>query len=81
MTDTYQRWYTRKQVAERIGIAYQTLATWHCVGRGPRSQRLGPGLLRYSIDEVLAWEADPVKYEAATAKDRKSTAKSTKRKG
>lgn len=81
MPDTLQQWLSRKQLAERTSIPYQTFATWHCAGRGPRSTRLGPGILRYKLEEVLAWEADPVAYEAATAKLKKTSAQSTKRKG
>lgn len=71
-----QRWLSRKQLSERTSIPYQTLSNWHsCEERGPIATRLSPGVLRYAIEEVLAWEADPAAYDAARKKRAQRKAK------
>lgn len=61
---TEQQYFTRNELAARLRLRAQTLADWHCKGRGPRAVKVGGVLLRYPCDEVIEWERDPEAYEA-----------------
>lgn len=55
-----ERQLTPAQVAERIGYSTATLATWRCIGKGPRFVKYGASQqarVRYPVAEVEAWEA------------------------
>lgn len=53
-------WLTREQLADRWVMAVQTLADWAVKKQGPGYRRFG-GLVRYSLEDVIAWEnAQPV---------------------
>ena len=55
-----RRYLTRRQVADELGLAVETLAAWAKRGRGPRFSRSGPvrGRVWYSREDVAAWLAD-----------------------
>jgi predicted DNA-binding transcriptional regulator AlpA len=40
------------QVAKALGVHVQTLGTWRRKGIGPRWQKLGEKLIRYSLSDV-----------------------------
>lgn len=46
---------TIEQVAGRLGVPKQTLATWRYLGRGPAFIKLGPKSVRYAAADVDAW--------------------------
>ncbi|MGZ9828758.1 helix-turn-helix transcriptional regulator [Tsukamurella ocularis] len=48
-------WLTRAEVAERLRVPVQTLATWAVQRRGPRFSKLGRHC-RYRLADVVAWE-------------------------
>ena len=48
-------WLTRAEVAERLRVPIQTLATWAVQRRGPRFSKLGRHC-RYRLADVIAWE-------------------------
>lgn len=66
---TDQEYFTRTELAARLRLRAQTLADWHCKGRGPRAVKLGGVLLRYPCDDVIEWERDPKAYEARRRKE------------
>ncbi len=49
-----ERLMTRKQAAEYLGFAPQTLARYAWLGKGPRFKKLGR-LVRYTLDDLEAW--------------------------
>jgi predicted DNA-binding transcriptional regulator AlpA len=51
-----QIWLTRKELAERLGVAVQTIAAWAVQGTGPRYARFNNGPVRYALADVAAWE-------------------------
>jgi hypothetical protein len=57
-----ERLMTRKEAAEHLGFAPQTLARYAWLGKGPRFKKLGR-LVRYTLDDLEAW----IKEEGLTA--------------
>lgn len=49
-----ERLMTRKQAAEYLGFAPQTLARYAWLGKGPRATKLGK-LVRYTLEDLEAW--------------------------
>jgi predicted DNA-binding transcriptional regulator AlpA len=49
-----ERLMTRRQAAEYLGFAPQTLARYAWMGKGPRFKKLGR-LVRYTLDDLQAW--------------------------
>lgn len=49
-----ERLMTRKQAAEYLGFAPQTLNRYAWLGKGPRFKKLGR-LVRYTLDDLEAW--------------------------
>jgi len=45
-------------LAERWAMTTKTLANWRTLGRGPAFVKIGGGLVRYALADVLAWEAE-----------------------
>ena len=43
---------TRKEAAAMLGIQYQTLAKWACLGIGPKITRIGSKLIRYRVSDL-----------------------------
>jgi len=58
--------YTRKQLADFLGVSVQTLAAWACRGRGPRFWKRRRRVF-YRAGGVAAWLDDATAYEAAYA--------------
>jgi len=52
-----ERLMTRKQAAEYLGFAPQTLARYAWLGKGPRFKKLGK-LVRYTLEDLEAWIKD-----------------------
>ena len=52
-----ERLMTRKQAAEYLGFAPQTLARYAWLGKGPRFKKLGR-LVRSTLDDIEAWIAE-----------------------
>ncbi len=50
MTDTV--YFTDKQVAERFGVACETIWRWRDKGDFPKSYKLGPNMTRWRLSEV-----------------------------
>ncbi|MEU0787000.1 helix-turn-helix domain-containing protein [Streptomyces sp. NPDC006173] len=56
-----EKWLTRKETAERIGIDYRTLANWGTQKRGPAFVKLSEGRsgrVRYASRVIDAWLAE-----------------------
>lgn len=49
-------WLTRAEVAERLRVPHQTLATWASQKRGPKFTKFGRHT-RYKLADVVAWES------------------------
>jgi hypothetical protein len=67
-TTTLPTLMNRRAAAAALGLSVSTLVKWRREGRGPRPIRLtdGPrGRCVYRAEDVLAWAADPQRYEAA----------------
>jgi hypothetical protein len=67
-TTTLPTLMNRRAAAAALGLSVSTLVKWGRAGRGPRPLRLtdGPrGRCVYRAEDVLAWAADPQRYEAA----------------
>lgn len=47
-----------KDLAQRYGVAEQTIRHWRMRDYGPRSFTVGGRLVRYRLEDVLAWEAE-----------------------
>jgi predicted DNA-binding transcriptional regulator AlpA len=58
---------TRKQAAEYLGFAPQTLARYAWLGKGPRFKKLGR-LVRYTLEDLEAW----IKAEGLTHGNREA---------
>ena len=43
--------------AERLNISPRTLERWRIVGGGPPYRKLGPQIVRYSVEDLDAWFA------------------------
>lgn len=43
------------QASQLLGVGIETLRRWRRTGTGPPARRLGPRLVRYDRDAVLAW--------------------------
>ncbi len=66
--------YTRRQLAELLGLEVQTLAAWACRGRGPRFWKRRRRVL-YRAGDIAAWLEDAAAYEAALVTRNDSQAK------
>lgn len=53
---TEDRYLSVQDLAERYGVAVQTVYHWNHQRRGPRYTKAGR-FPRYSLRDVLAWEA------------------------
>lgn len=53
--DEDDRWLSRKELAERLGIPETTPAQWATKRTGPRYARFGRHV-RYRLSDVIAWE-------------------------
>jgi hypothetical protein len=58
--------YTRRQLAQFLGVQVQTLAAWACRGRGPRFWKRRNRVL-YRGGDVAAWLDNAAAYEAVRA--------------
>ena len=52
-----ERLMTRKQAAEYLGFATQTLARYAWLRKGPRATKLGKSV-RYKLEDLEAWIAE-----------------------
>jgi|SRR6185312_16494264 excisionase family DNA binding protein len=52
----HERWLSRGELAERLGLPVKTLARWASKGTGPLYARMGRHV-RYRLSDVLVWEA------------------------
>ena len=53
MTDP--RFLSKAEVLEKVGVSYQTLHTWMCANKFPRSRELGDNRVGWLASEVNAW--------------------------
>lgn len=53
--DQGERRLSMKDLAEREGIALQTLRAWRVQGYGPKAMKIGK-FVRYRLADVIAWE-------------------------
>ncbi len=59
------RYVSRKDAAEFLGLSENTLATWACDGIGPVFTKLSAGrsgCVRYRLSELEKFAADPTAY-------------------
>ena len=50
------RWLSRQELADRLGLPVKTLAQWASKGTGPRYARMGRHV-RYRVSDIVEWEA------------------------
>ncbi|WP_082680894.1 helix-turn-helix transcriptional regulator [Mycolicibacterium novocastrense] len=64
----HERWLSRRELADRLGLPAKTLAQWASKGTGPIYARMGRHV-RYRLSDVLEWEAARVEeqHEAVLA--------------
>ena len=48
-------WLKSKETADLLKVHPDTARAWRRQGVGPRWTRVGPKLIRYALDDVLAW--------------------------
>lgn len=59
-----ERHLTITELAEREGVAVQTVKQWRVRGEGPRALRLNSRIVRFPLSEVLRWEQSLMEPEA-----------------
>jgi excisionase family DNA binding protein len=61
----HERWLSRRELADRLGLPVKTLAQWASKGTGPQYARMGRHV-RYRVSDVVEWEAARLqdRYEA-----------------
>lgn len=52
---TGDKWISRVELGERLGIPAKTLAEWASRGQGPVYTKFGK-YVRYRLSDVIAWE-------------------------
>ena len=52
---TAEQVLTTRQLADRLGVHWQTVLNWRYAGKGPTHFRLG-GAVLYAVEDVEAWE-------------------------
>jgi excisionase family DNA binding protein len=52
----HERWLSRGELADRLGLPVKTLAQWASKGTGPLYARMGRHV-RYRLSDVVEWEA------------------------
>jgi predicted DNA-binding transcriptional regulator AlpA len=62
-TNIDDRFLSRKELADRYGIAVKTIAGWASKGTGPLYYTIG-GTARYRLSDVITWEAHQVRNHA-----------------
>lgn len=55
-----------KQLAKMLGVSVQWLEIGRCYGYGPKFCKLGAGLVRYRLSDVMKWVAVRT-YESTSA--------------
>jgi excisionase family DNA binding protein len=55
-----ERWLSRRELADRLGLPVKTLAQWASKGTGPQYARMGRHV-RYRVSDVVEWEAARLK--------------------
>jgi predicted DNA-binding transcriptional regulator AlpA len=62
-TNVNDSFLSRKELADRYGIAVKTIAQWASKGTGPPYYVIG-GAARYRLVDVIAWEAQQLRNDA-----------------
>lgn len=62
----YGRHLTMQELADRYGIALQTVRAWRVTGYGPRGFRVGK-FVRYRLADCLTWEEQQLDSQGARA--------------
>lgn len=52
-----ERWLSRRELADRLGLPVKTLAQWASMGAGPRYARMGRHV-RYRLSDITDWEGE-----------------------
>ncbi len=55
MTSTSEKHLSPDELAEREGVAVDTVYRWNWLGTGPRYLKIGRNV-RYRLADVIAWE-------------------------
>lgn len=55
-----ERWLSRRELADRLGLPVKTLAQWASKGTGPQYARMGRHV-RYRVSDVVEWEVARLK--------------------
>lgn len=58
------RHLTMQELADREGVALQTVRAWRVTGYGPRGMKIGK-FVRYRLSDILAWEEQQLDADAA----------------
>lgn len=51
-----RRHLSMQELADREGVALQTVRAWRVRGEGPRGMRVGGKFVRYRLQDILEWE-------------------------
>tara|TARA_B100001094_G_C17761398_1_gene590567 strand:+ start:34 stop:222 length:189 start_codon:yes stop_codon:yes gene_type:complete len=51
-----KEFFTQKELAERYQISEKTLEAWRSKGTGPKAKKINGTIVRYPVEEVLAFE-------------------------
>jgi predicted DNA-binding transcriptional regulator AlpA len=71
-----QRWLSRRQLADRLGLPIKTLAQWASKGTGPPYARMGRHV-RYRLSDIVEWETERIDCLRDTAKPAGPTDRAT----
>lgn len=52
-----ERWLSRQELADHLGLPVKTLAQWASKGTGPRYSKFGRHV-RYLMADVIDWERE-----------------------
>lgn len=59
-----EKFLTMQDLADRYGVALQSVRAWRVDGYGPKGFKVGR-LVRYPLSACIAWEQEQIEKEAA----------------
>lgn len=59
-----EKFLSMQEVADRYGVALQTVRSWRVTGYGPKGFKVGR-LVRYPLSACIAWEQEQIEKEVA----------------
>ena len=59
------RHLTMQDLADREGVALQTVKSWRVQGYGPKAMKINNKFVRFRLSDVIAWEETLMEDSAA----------------